>query len=133
MSQRKNRKLILTPLLPEPEPSLWQRFPKTITTIAALIISVGGATTYWTAWGWPVPAMRGYVDYRVNPIELAQGKYDQFILNFNLQQVEAEITKWQRELPTIGNSQTRALVQERIKVLETQRGVLTRQINEHRK
>lgn len=92
----------------------------TILSIAGVIVAIGGASTYWTAWGWPVPSTRGYVEYRVNPIELAQGRYDEFIQDSQLNQTQAEITKWKAELPRIGNQQTRTLIETRIKTLEAQ-------------
>lgn len=114
------------------EPNLLQKWGKEITVAAGIIIAVGGASSYWFSWGLPVPSTRQYVDWRVDPLKLAQGRYDDFILSFNLQQVDAELTKWLSELPKVGNPQTRQLIEERVKALRSQRENLILQIQQRK-
>lgn len=116
-----------------------QRWRMTITLVAGLIVSIGGAATYWQAWGWPIPATRDWTDWRVSPLQLAQSKIEQYIQSAQLSQMESqlanligELTKWQAELPRTGNTTTRTLIQNRIEVLQQQIPPLTAEINRAR-
>ena len=97
--------------------------------VLAFLGAFGGAAKTWYELDLPIPATRQYVQYTVNPTqrtivdlqsELAEGKKEA---------TDEALAKWKFELERAKEDNTRALIQSRIRDLETTKRKLDAQID----